>query len=96
MPRGAKITYQGVDLLRIRDPRGDGTFPRRQQGGRVQVEAQFRTYGREAAIGSNDFQARRPRRLREVVDGGVRYTRGPFQQLVHQIPIRAQSIVVGV
>jgi hypothetical protein len=26
----------------------------------------------------------------------VRYTPGPFQQLVHQIPVGAQSIEVGV
>ena len=41
----------------------------RQQGGRVQAEAQLRIHDREAAIGRNDLKARRPRRLREAIDG---------------------------
>jgi hypothetical protein len=67
--RGTKITGQIVDLPPGGDARGDGTFPRGQQGGRVQAEAQLRIHDREAAIGRNDLKARRPRRLREAIDG---------------------------
>jgi hypothetical protein len=62
----------------------------------VQVEAQLRIHGREAAIDRNDFQARRPRRPREAIDGAARHTSGPFQQLIQQIPVGAKNIEVGV
>ena len=91
-----KITHQIVDLLLARDPRSDGTVLCRQEGTRVQAEAQLRIRDPEAAIDRNDVKARLPRRPREAIDGARRYTPGPFQQLVHQIPVGAQSIGVGV
>ena len=90
-----KITYQIVDLLPGSDARCDGTFPRRQQGGRVQAEAQLRIQDPEASINRNDVKARRTRRPRKAVDGVVRHTPGPFHQLVHEIPVGAKSIEVG-
>jgi hypothetical protein len=92
--RGVKITHHIVDLLPGCDARGDGTFPRRQQGGRVQVEAQLRIDNPEASVDRNDVKARRVRRPREAIDGAVRHAPGPFQHLVHQIPVGAKSIEV--
>ena len=92
--RGTEITHQIVDLLPGCDARGDGTFPRRQQGGRVQIEAQRRIDDPEASVYRNDVKARRMRRPREAIDGAARHAPGPFQHLVNQIPVSAKSIEV--
>ncbi len=62
----------------------------------MQVEAQLRIYDPEAAIDRNDVKASRTRRAREAIDGAARHAPGPFQQVVHQIPVGAKSIEVRV
>ena len=62
----------------------------------MQVEAQLRIDDPEASVDRNDVKARRTRRPREAIDGAGRHAPGPFQHLVHQIPVGAKSIEVGV
>ena len=91
-----KITHQLIDLLPCRDPRRDGAVLCRQQGARVQAKTQFRMGNSEAALDRNDVKARFTGRPREAIDGAGRYTPGPFQQLVRQIPVSVQGIDVRV
>ena len=62
----------------------------------MQVEAQVRIDDPEATVDRNDVKARRMRRPREAIDGALRYAPGAFQHLVHQIPVGAKGIEVGV
>ncbi len=61
----------------------------------MQVEAQLWIDDPEASVDRNDVKALRARRPREAIDGAVRHAPGPFQHLVHQIPVGAKGIEVG-
>ena len=62
----------------------------------MQVEAQLRIDDPEPSVDRNDVKARRMRRPREAIDGAGRHATGTFQHLVHQIPVGAKGIEVGV
>ncbi len=62
----------------------------------MQVEGELRIHDREAPVHGDDLQARRTRSPGQAIDVVVWHTPGPFDHLVQEIPVGAESVELGV